>query len=261
MDKNKIYIGAILPLSGKSSIYGKLIQEGLELGKEEINMEGGIKGKMLEIIYEDDEANPKKAFWAMKKLCEKNKVPIVFGSWASSCVSAQIPIARKNKTILLAEAIAPKLKKTGGYFFSIQPHAEYYIKSLVPFVYFDLKIKKICILYVKNDFGVAQVNVFHTFFENLGGEVLFKKGFRQGEKNFTKLIKIVKKQNPQAIFIPSYTEIIPFLKQAKKLKLKTKFLTSVPFENIEILKELNKLAEGVIYPHHYTKDPTNPVDV
>jgi len=106
-----IFIGAILPLSGKSSIYGKWIQEGLELGKEEINKEGGINGRRLEIIYEDDSANPRKARLAMKKLCQKLKVPVVFGSWASSCVSAQIPIAYKTKTIVLAEAIAPKLKK------------------------------------------------------------------------------------------------------------------------------------------------------
>jgi branched-chain amino acid transport system substrate-binding protein len=259
--KEQISIGAILPLSGKASIYGKWIQEALELGKEEINEEGGINGKQLEIIYEDDSANPRKARLAMKKLCQKLKVPIVFGSWASSCVSAQIPIAYKTKTIVLAEAIAPKLKKTGGYVFSIQPSAEYYIKKLVPFVYFDLKVKKVSILYVKNDFGTTQAKVFQTLFENFGGKIISKIGFRQGETNFRGVLKKIKKEKPEALFVPAYTEIVPIIKQAKELNLKVKFIASIPFENPEIIKQLKKSAEGVIYPSHYVPDPKNPEDV
>jgi len=246
--KEQISIGAILPLSGKVSIYGKWIQESLELGKEEINAEGGINGKNLEIIYEDDSANPKKALLGMKKLCQKLKVPIVFGSWVSSCVSAQVPIASKTKTVILAEAIAPKLKRTGGYVFSIQPQAEYYIKKLVPFVYFDLKIKEASILHVKNDFGITQANTFQTLFENFGGKIISSIGFRQGETNFRTALYKIKKEKPKAVFIPAYTEIVPLLKQAKKLKLKVKFLASIPFENPNIIAQLKKSAEGVIYP-------------
>lgn len=259
--KEQISIGAILPLSGKVSIYGKWIQESLELGKEEINAEGGINGKNLEIIYEDDSANPKKALLGMKKLCQKLKVPIVFGSWVSSCVSAQVPIASKTKTVILAEAIAPKLKRTGGYVFSIQPQAEYYIKKLVPFVYFDLKIKEASILHVKNDFGITQANTFQTLFENFGGKIISSIGFRQGETNFRTALYKIKKEKPKAVFIPAYTEIVPLLKQAKKLKLKVKFLASIPFENPNIIAQLKKSAEGVIYPYHYVQDHKNQIDV
>jgi len=253
-------IGALLPLSGEASAYGRWIREALELGKEEINTTGGIQGKKLEIIYEDDSANPKKASLAQKKLSQKYKIPVVFGSWVSSCVTAQIPIARRTKTVVLAEAIAPKLKRTGGYMFTIQPRAEYYIKKLVPFVYFDLNIRRVSILYVDNDFGIAQANIFQTIFENLGGKIISKAAFRQGETNFKGMLKKIKKENPQAIFIPAYTEVIPLIKQAKKLNVPAKFLASVPFENPEIITKLGKLAEGVVYPYHYVSDPKNPVN-
>jgi branched-chain amino acid transport system substrate-binding protein len=254
-------IGALLPLTGKDARYGQWIKEALELGKEEINQKGGIKGRELAVVYEDDVASPKKAVLGMKKLCQKFKVPVVFGSWASSCVSTQIPIAKKTKTMVLAEAIAPRIESTGGYVLRIQPEAEYYLKRLVPFVYFDLKIKRVCILNVKNDFGITQGRTFKQFFENFGGKIIYSEGFSQGEKNFkTKLIRI-KKEKPEAVFVPAYTEIIPLLKQAKKLKLKVRFLASVPFENPDILSQTKEAAERVIYPYHYSPDPNNIVDL
>lgn len=255
-------IGALLPLTGKDARYGQWIKEALELGKEEINQKGGIKGRELAVVYEDDAASPKKAVLGMKKLCQKFKVPVVFGSWVSSCVSAQIPIAKKTKTIIVAEAIAPRMEKTGGYVFRIQPEAEYYLKRLVPFTYFDLKIRKVGILYIKNDFGLTQANTFRNLFENLGGKVILSEGFLQGEKNFKTKLSRIRKEKPEAVFIPAYTEIISLLKQAQQLrdKLKIKFLASVPFENPDILAKAKRTAEDVIYPYHYMPDPENPIN-
>jgi ABC-type branched-subunit amino acid transport system substrate-binding protein len=84
-------IGAILPLSGPSARYGKWIQEGLELAREEVNAAGGIGGRPLQILYEDDQATPRLAATAMQKLATSDRVPVVFGSWASS--SARAPSA------------------------------------------------------------------------------------------------------------------------------------------------------------------------
>jgi len=259
--KSTMKIGALLPLTGEDRQYGHWIKEGLELGREEINAHDGINGKDLEIIYEDDAANPKKAVIGMKKLCEKMKVPVVFGSWASSCVTAQIPIARRTKTVVLAEAISPKISKTGGYVYVIQPNATYYLKKLAPFTFFDLKVRKVGILHVQNDFGVGQKDTFKEIFENLGGKIIHIEKFSQGQSNFQKELSNIKKDNPEALFVPAYTEIIHILKQARKMALKMKFLTSPPFENPEILTAVGKAAEGVIYPYHYAPDPENIVDL
>jgi len=254
-----IKIGAILPLTGPAGRYGQYIQEGLELAKDEINNSGGINGKKLLVIYEDDQANPTMATNAMWKLVNENKVPIVFGSWASSCVLAMAPIAEKTHTVIMAEAISPKIRDAGDYVFRIQPDARYYLKKLVPFVYNELGIRKIAILYVNNDFGVDQANVFKKKFEKLGGQVLLMEGFEQGATDFkTELLKI-KKEKPEAVFCPAYTEIAIILKQAREMGLKQRFIASVPFENPEILKTAGEAAEGVVYPHHFDPDSNNPL--
>jgi len=252
-----IKIGAILPLSGQSAQYGIWIQEALELGVEKINSKGGINGRLLKIIYEDDQADPKIAATAMEKLTTINKVPIVFGSWASSCVLAQAPIAERTHTPILAEAISPKIREAGDYIFRIQPDARYYIRKLVPFIYNELGLRKISILFVNNDFGIDQANVFEEEFTKLGGKILSKEGFTQGSTDFkTELLKI-KTKNPQGIFVPGYTEVAIILKQAKELGMVQQFFASVPFENPEIIKAAGGSAEGVIYPHHFDPEAEN----
>ena len=252
-----IKIGAILPLSGQSAQYGIWIQEALELGVKKINSKGGINGKLLKIIYEDDQADPKIAATAMEKLTTIDKVLIVFGSWASSCVLAQAPIAERTHTPIMAEAISPKIRDAGDYIFRIQPDARYYIRKLVPFIYNELGLRKISILFVNNDFGVDQANVFEEEFTKLGGKILSKEGFTQGSTDFkTELLKI-KTKNPQGIFVPGYTEVAIILKQAKELGMDQQFFASVPFENPEIIKAAGGSAEGVIYPHHFDPEAEN----
>ncbi|MFH1097443.1 MAG: ABC transporter substrate-binding protein [Candidatus Desantisbacteria bacterium] len=253
--QEKIKIGAVLPLTGKSAQYGTWIQEALELGREEINAKGGINGKLLQIIYEDSQADPKLAVTAMEKLCTVDKVPIVYGCWASSCVLAQAPIAERTHTILIGEAISPKIRDAGDYVFRMQPDARYYIHKLVPYIYKKMRIRNVSISYINNDFGVDQADVFEKEFTKLGGNVLSKDAFAQGATDFkTDLIKI-KAKNPQAIFVPGYTELAIILKQAKELGMTQQFFTSVPFENPAIVEAAGGAAEGVIYPHHF--DPEN----
>jgi len=253
-----IKIGAILPLSGTAGKYGQWIKDALEMARGEINNKGGIKGKKLIIIYEDDQAEPKLAANAMQKLIVADRVPIIFGSWASSCVLAQAPIAEKTRTPILAEAQSPKIRDAGDYVFRIQPDSRYYLKTLVPFIYTRLGIRTIAILYVNNDYGTDQANVFRDYFEEMGGKVLFMDGFDQGSVDFkTQLIKI-KGSNPDGVFIPAYTEAGYILKGAYELGIKTQFIGSAPIENPEILNIAGKGAEGIVYPHHFNPESTDP---
>jgi len=254
-----IKIGAILPLSGDNARYGVWIKEGLELKREEINASGGINGKKLEIIYEDDQAKPQIAASAMQKLATVDKVPVVFGSWASSSVLAQAPIAEKSKVVVMAEAISPKIRDAGDYIFRIQPDARYYIRELVPFVYNQLEIRTVSILFVNNDFGVDQKEVFKAEFEKLGGKILSIEEFKQGDTDFRTPLSKIKRQNPQGVFLPAYIEAGHILKQAKEIGLKAQFLGSIPFENPDILELAGIAAEGVIYPHHFDSESEDPL--
>ena len=248
-------IGAILPLSGQSAQYGKWIQEGLELAKEEINSNGGINGVTLNIIYEDDQANPKLAANAMQKLADVDKVPVVFGSWSSSSVLAQAPIAEASHVIIMAEAVSPKIREAGDYTFRIQPDGRLYMHALAPFAYNEMKLRKIAILYVNNDFGTDLASVFKEDFLKLGGQVVSENGFQQNQTDLRTQVSLAGASKPDAIFAPAYTEVGYILKQAREAGLKQQFLAAATFENPDILKTAQDSANGVVYPHHF--DPTS----
>ncbi len=254
-----VHIGAILPLSGKASQYGIWIQEALELARDEINQTGGINGVPLKIIFEDDQANPKLASNAMKKLVSSDHVSVVFGSWASSSVLAQAPIANESKVVIMGEAVSPKIRDAGDFVFRIQPDGSVYLKELIPFMVKNLEFKTASIMYVKNDFGVDLADTAESLLQNAGKNVLAKQAFTQGETNFRTQLTVSRASAPDVIFVFAYAEAGHILKQARELGIKAPFFAAATFENPNILKIAGNAAEGVIYPHHFdpaSNDPT-----
>lgn len=249
-----VTIGGILPLSGNSAQYGKFCQEGFQLALGEINKQGGVKGAPLRVIWEDDQAVPSSAAAAMTKLTTVDKVPIVFGSWASSCVLAQAPIAEANHIPILAEAQSPQIRDAGDYIFRIQPDSRLYLRVLAPYACQKLLLKKIAILYLNNDYGVDQAAVFKGLVEGLGSQIVFEEGFPQGAQDFRAVLTKLKAAAPDGVFVPAYAEAGPILKQAAELGIKTQFLGSAPMESPDVVLTAGKAAEGVIYVHHFDPD-------
>jgi branched-chain amino acid transport system substrate-binding protein len=253
-----IKIGAILPLSGGNEFYGKEIQNAIELAREEINKVGGINGKRLEVIYEDDQADAKIGASAMQKLVDVDKVPVVLGSWASGVVLATAPIAEKAKVVVMAEAIAPAISNAGDYIFRIQPSATYYSAELMKVVIGQLKLRNIAIIYINNEFGTALRDAVRSEAEKLGGKIVAEESYAQNDQDFRSQLMKIKAKNPDAFFIGGYQEQASIIKQANELGLKTKFLAGPPFENQKLIEGLGKLAEGVIYPYHFLAQTSNP---
>lgn len=248
-------IGAILPLSGPSGQYGKWVQNGLELAREEINAEGGINGRPLEIIYEDDQATPRLAASAMQKLATVDKVPIVFGSWSSSSTLAQAPIAEQSHVVVISLGASSQIREAGDYIFRMFPDGRLFMRSLAPFAYKRLGLRKVAILYVNNDFGIDLAKSFRTDFEALGGTIVSEDGFKQGETDFRSLLTKARTAKPDGYFVPAYTEIAQLLKQAKGLGIKSQFMGVATFDNPDILQVAGDSAEGVIYPYYF--DPAS----
>jgi branched-chain amino acid transport system substrate-binding protein len=243
-------IGAILPLTGDNARYGIWIQEALNLYIDEVNASGGINGKKIRIIYEDDQTDPKLATLAMQKLSEINRVSVVFGSWASSCVLALAPIAERNKIVIMAQAISPQIRLAGDYIFRDIPDAQYSLSFLVPFAV-KKGAKNVAILFVNNDYGKDQAEVFEEKLENLGGKIVFKEGYNIDTSDFRTVLTKILATHPDSIYLPGYSEVGLILRQAKELGLNVNIYASDPFENDDILKIAGEAAEGVFYPFFY----------
>ena len=110
-----------------------------------------------------------------------------------------------------------------------------------------LVIKKVAILYVNNDYGVGITEVFKKILTSQGGQVLVEESFEQGATDFrTQLGKISALQS-EGIYIVGYKELGYLLKQAHELGIKAQFMSTVMFEDPEVLSIAGNAAEGVIY--------------
>lgn len=255
-ESEEIKIGAIFPLTGEGAKYGEDAKLGIDLAVEEINAAGGIKGKKIQVVYEDSQAAPSQGVAAIQKLITVDKVPVIIGAMASSVTLAIAPIAEENKVVLLSPASsAATITEAGDYIFRNEFSDAYGGKAQAELTWDELGIRDVAILYVNNDYGVGVADTFKKTFESLGGNITAVEVFEQGATDFRTQLTKIKDSNPEAIFLIGYKETILILKQAKELGIETQILSTPMFEDPEILEKVGDLAEGVIYIYYGGFDP------
>lgn len=248
--KEVINIGAVLPLTGDVGKYGNWVKEGIDLAVEEINSTKYIgENRELKVFYEDDKCEAKEAASGMEKLTNINKVSFVIGSWCSSCVLAQAPIAEKQKVILFAEGLSPKISDAGDFIYRVISNGKHYADKILQYIY-QQGYTNIAVIYVNNDFGFDIATYFQnqTNANNVDVELM---AYEYGTKDFkTELLKI-KTMNPDAILMISYEEAGYIIKQAKEFGVQSNFLAMDTYENEEIIRIAGAAASGVVYPHFF----------
>ncbi|HOT63572.1 MAG TPA: ABC transporter substrate-binding protein, partial [Treponemataceae bacterium] len=183
---NTIKIGGIYPLSGNVAVYGVEAKNGVQMAVEEINAAGGIDGKMLELVAEDDEGNPEKTINAYKKLTTKDRAKIIIGSLTSGCTQAFTSLAQAQKVLVVAPAATmASITDAGNFIFRVCFIDPFQGKVGAKFASADLGAKRAAVLYdVGNDYSVGLFENFKAGFEAAGGQVVAAESYNTGDKDF-----------------------------------------------------------------------------
>jgi branched-chain amino acid transport system substrate-binding protein len=242
-----IRIGVVLPLTGDAAVYGKAIQNGIELAKEEV----GAEKMKIELIYEDDQGQPAKAVSATRKVLDIDKVPAIIGGAMSSTAEAMIPVTEAAKVVLISPtATKPSLTKPGQMFFRLWPSDDYDGKIMAEAAASKLKIKRVSILYINTAYGVGITEVFQREFQRLGGTIVSSEGYPQGNTDFRIMLTKIQEQNPEAVFLPGYVaEIGALLRQAREMGLKTRFLGVNSLYDPNLVATAGEAAEGAVFSY------------
>ena len=247
-EDEEMKIGAILPLTGDGAKYGEAAKKGIDLAVEDINLKGGIKGRKIKVVFEDSQGSPAIGVAAVKKLITVERVPVIIGDLFSSVTLAIAPIANENKVAILSPASsAPAITNAGDYIFRNCASDIFEGSIMGNFAVAKLGIKRVAVLYINNDYGVGISDVFKKTFIQKSGYVTIEEAFDQGATDFRTQLSKVNASHPQAVYIVGYRELGQLLKQAMELGIKVQFLSTVMFEDPEILKIAGYAAEGVIY--------------
>lgn len=203
--KGMIKIGVLVPLTGSVAEYGKNAESGIELAVEEINNNGGIGGRKIELFVEDTKCDPKETVTSFNKLVDMNNIDVLLGTVCSGEVLAIAPLLNEKKIpIISACASSPEITNTGDYIFRVYPSDDYDAGAAAKLIINKFKKTKASVLYVNNDYGTALMKSFKSQFTTLGGEVLNSEGYLQDSKDFrTQLLKI-KEVNPEVVYFISY---------------------------------------------------------
>jgi branched-chain amino acid transport system substrate-binding protein len=257
-ESNTVKIGGIFPLSGSVAVYGVECKNGIDLAIEEINAAGGINGKQIVLISEDDEGNPEKTVSAYKKLTTKDGVKLLIGSLTSGCTQAVTKLAQAQKVVQLAPAAtAPAVTDAGNFIFRacfIDP-----FQGTVggKFAVETLGSKKAAILYdVGNDYSVGLTENFEKSFVANGGAVVAKESYSTGDKDFNAQLTKIKNAKPDVVYLPDYYGTVALI--AKQLRAQGITTPIVGADGWDGLTENagDEVLNG-FYSNHYASDSTD----
>lgn len=255
-----VKIGGVAPLSGSVAVYGVECKNGIDLAIEEINAAGGISGKKVEFVCEDDEGSPDKTVNAFKKLITKDGVKYVIGSLTSGCTQAITTLAQASKVIQIAPAAtAPAITDAGNYIFRacfIDP-----FQGTVggKFAAENLNAKRAAVLYDGgNDYSVGLSENFQASFKANGGSIVALESYSTGDKDFNAQLTKIKNANPDLVYLPDYYGTVALIaKQLRAQGINTPIVGADGWDGLSA-----NAGEEVLngyYSNHYAADSTEPV--
>lgn len=254
-----IRIGVFLPLTGQMQPYGINAQEGLALALEEVNANGGIGGRPVQIHTADDKGEQVETLNAVKLLVERQGVRFLIGGLTSSGTMDAAAYAKEKEVLLFSPAAShPDIPKTGFPFFFRNWQSDALAgEAAARFTRSELKATRVAIVYVSNAYGHGQRDAFAKEFEALGGKVTIQKGFEQNDLSVIRsLLTAVKSDAPDAVFMPAYPkEYQEILLQAANLDLRVPKIATDTFDDRTLIEGAKDAAEGVYYTVAAAADP------
>jgi branched-chain amino acid transport system substrate-binding protein len=242
-----IKIGVIQPLSGPVAASGNYIRMGAEIGRDWINARGGVLGRQVQLLIEDNKSDPKEAATAAEKLIVRDKVPVIVGAWGSSMTLAAMPKLEEYGVPMIVEtSSAGTITKRGNpWIFRISPPSEMEALGLEKYLK-DFGIKKADFLAVNTDWGRGSVGAFGDLLKKAGAGVGVAEFMEQSATDMNAQITKIKADNADTLFITTSVEQITLvLRQAQDQRLTRKIITtggsSAPGQ---LIKQAGAAAEG-----------------
>ncbi|SHH90283.1 ABC transporter substrate-binding protein [Clostridium intestinale] len=254
-NSDTINIGAIGPLTGPASTYGQSVKNGAELYLEQVNADGGIDGKKLSLLFEDDEANADKAIQAFNKLVDNDKVPVILGAVTSGATNAVAPQATSRSIPMLTPtATEPNITKNGGEFVFRGCFVDSFQGvALADYATSKLSKKTAAVLYNKDsDYSKGIADAFKKEFESKGGKVTEFLTYNEGDKDFNAQLTKIKGTNSDLLVLPDYyTQVGTVAKQARDMGIQSQLLGGDGWESEELTKLGGTAVNGALYLNHY----------
>lgn len=259
-----IKIGVVSEMTGANATYGTSVVNGMKLALKEINANGGVLGKKVDIVVADSKSEPAEAANAMSKVINQDKTPLAMGIFTSSSAIAACNVSESAKVPYLAiGATNPKVTlddKTG----KVKPNT-FRVCFIDPFqgtvganfVLNELKVKKAAV-FVDNssDYSKGLAEFFKKAFTSKGGQVISEEAYLQKDTDFKAVLTKIKTTNPEVLYIPGYYEEVgKIVKQARELGMTMPIVGGDGWDSPKLAEIAGGAAlNNTFFTNHYSPD-------
>jgi len=214
-----IKLGQIIPMSGEAVEDGQYHKQGAELAVDKINAAGGINGRKIQIVLEDDQTTNPGAVAALQKLLEDKEIPMIIGSIRSTQIQAMLPTINEAKIPVAIGGTNYALTHSGSrWVFRFRPHDGMSAKVVAKFIIEELKQKKVGMVHASDAFGNGGRDLVLPALKELGGEAVLVQAVNNGDKDFTVVAQAIKRSGVPALitYVTFATDLGVLVRQIKQ---------------------------------------------
>ena len=257
-----VKIGLLAPVTGFAAADGESMVNSVKLAVEQVNAQGGVLGKKVELICYDDAADPKQSVALAHKLIGQDKVVAVVGGSYSMPSRAVAPIFDDEEVpFVAAYAIHPDVTKgdytfRNGFLGMVEGQAAAYTAVKL------LKGEKLALLTSDNDFGRTLAEGFKAYLKEYApqAKLVLSQTYPMSEKDFKAYLSKIKDAKPDVVFASGYYfQTGPILKQAREMGITAHFVGEEGADSPKTIEIAGKASEGLVIVTNLNRDDSRPV--
>jgi branched-chain amino acid transport system substrate-binding protein len=255
----EILIGAVAPKTGEAATFGISCENGVRLAIEQANASGGLLGRKLQLIVEDDKGDPVAGKIAFSRLIEKMRVCAVIGAVMSKVSLAGADVAEASHTPMISSSSTSQFVTLGKRYVFRACFTDPFQGLADAHIAFDtLKARHAAVLYdSSNDYNKGLAEVFKKVFTDLGGEVVAYESYPERSNDFKPQLTKILPAAPDVLFLPNYyNDVALQMSQAREIGIKATFVGGDGWDSPELLKV--PAAEGGYFSDHFSRESDSP---
>ena len=249
-----VKIGVFLSLTGATASYGTSALNAIKLATEDANRGGGVNGRPIELVVEDDHSSTQEVPAIVTKLIKQDQVEALLAEPVSTRAMAAAPIAQANQVAMISSAsVKPELTAQGDYIFRACFISSTEGDALAKFAAGDLKARTAAIILdAQNDYAVVLANFFSESFAKRAGTIVGKQTYAAGDTDITKQLTAIRAAKPDVIFAPGFYTTAPLVvRTVKQLGIKSTLIGSDGWDSPSLLAGGAEPFDGVYFANHF----------
>ncbi|MDD2362749.1 MAG: ABC transporter substrate-binding protein [Oscillospiraceae bacterium] len=261
-ESDTIKIGGLAPLTGDVANYGKAVNNAVLMAVKDINEKGGILGKQIEYIYEDEKGDPTEAVNAYNKLVEEGIVALVGDVTSKPTKAVALKAKEDNMPMITASGTEESITLVGNNVFRTCFIDPYQGQLMASYASKKLNAKTAAIIYDTGDpYSTGIADAFETAAKSFGMTITNKEGYTTKSTDFNTQLTKIKTSNPEVIMVPVYySDVALIAVQAKNHGITAKLLGADGWDSVldKIDKsDVDALANGY-FCSQYSDTSTDP---